>query len=142
MGRFAPWLIVAGGLGVAYFIYSHFKGTTLAVDLRKDDAVKAASTAASECAAKGGTLRSATGFTSVDGVVIPDCVLPEPASARQAVNYGGCPTIYECKGYDARTGVTNPPPSTPTGVAAIAAVKGGATAIQQKPLGRAGLYGI
>lgn len=120
ISRFGPWLIIAGGLGVAFFIYRHFKVASLAADIQKDTAVKANDTAVSTCLAKGGTLRPQYGYQdTVNNIAISDCLLPETNAVHVAVNYGGCPTIVECQGYDARYGVTATPPSAPTGVSKL-----------------------
>jgi hypothetical protein len=130
MQRFLPFLILAAGAVGLYFLWSKVfapakEGAhgTPATDDTRNAAEKAAAQAAAICAARGGTFTRPTSNES-------NCTLPEKADVRAPVNYGGCPDMQSCQGYDARSGVTTqpsyqppyqptPPASAPTGSSSL-----------------------
>jgi hypothetical protein len=113
MGRFAPFLILAAGAVGLYFLWSKVfapdkagAAGSSATDDTRAYAEKVAAQAAADCAAKGGTFTRPTASES-------NCTLPTKPEDRAPVNYGGCPDMQSCQGFDARTGVTSPPSYQP-----------------------------
>jgi hypothetical protein len=132
MQRLVPFLILAGGAVGLYFLWTRVfapakEGPKAPTIDDRNAREKAAAQAAAECAAKHGTFTRPTDAES-------NCTLPEPPEVRVPVNYGGCPDMQSCAGYDPRTGVTptapspapsqppyqpTPPASSPTGTSGL-----------------------
>ena len=107
LAKLAPFLILAAGAVGLYFLWTRVfrpKGDqpVAATDDTRAYGEKVAADAAAACAAKGGVFTRPSSGES-------NCTLPENPAVRQPVNYGGCPDLQSCKGYDPRSGVTQPP---------------------------------
>lgn len=127
MKRFLPFLILLGGAVGMYFLWKKlFNGgsglDTDAGSIAEKDAKNLfeanLANEALTCANKGGTyVRNYAAMTGL-GANAPQgsCYLPPKDSDYIPVNFGGCPDMQSCTGYDPRSGATVPawkPPYAP-----------------------------